>query len=282
MTYNLPDTSFRTQVFYQSGNWIKPQGISMVYVTLIGGGGGGGGGQSTASGVAGNGGGGGGTGTISKVMISADLLEDRLRVTVGRGGAGGVPNGDGVVGSESRVEGITVFLSTIMIAGGSSTQGLSSGGGGSGGQATTLQTANLASMGIFISNAGGAGGSSGLPNITYGSLPAAGPLSITPGCGGGTKTVSNTSTNGGSIIGSGVVPNFSGGTSGGTNGISSQINSLSPLIFLGGTGGGGNGTGTGGNGGDGGLGCGGGGGGAGITGGSGGRGGNGLVIINCW
>jgi hypothetical protein len=55
MTYNLPDTSFRTQVFYQNGNWIKPQGITMVYVTLIGGGGGGGGGQSTASGVAGNG-----------------------------------------------------------------------------------------------------------------------------------------------------------------------------------------------------------------------------------
>jgi hypothetical protein len=215
-------------------------------------------------------------------MISADLIEDRLIVTVGRGGTGGVPNGDGAVGSQSRVEGIAAFLSTIMIAGGSSTQALSSGTGGSGGQANTVQESNLASMGIFVSNAGGAGGSSGLPNITYGSLPAAGPLSITPGCGGGTKTVSNTSTDGGSIIGAGVVPNFSGGTSGGTNGISSQINSLSPLIFLGGTGGGGNGTGTGGNGGNGGIGCGGGGGGAGITGGSGGRGGDGLVIINCW
>jgi len=282
MTYNLPDTSFRTQVFYQSGNWIKPQGITMVYVTLIGGGGGGAGGQSTESGVAGNGGGGGGTGAISRAMISADLLEDRLIVTVGRGGTGGVPNGDGAVGSESRVDGIVAFLSTIMTAGGSSTQGLASGTGGSGGQATTVQTANLASMGIFISNAGGTGGSSGVPNITYGALPLAGPLSITPGCGGGTKTVSNTSTDGGSIIGAGVVPNFSGGTSEGTNGISSQINSLSPLIFLGGTGGGGNGNGTGGNGGDGGIGSGGGGGGAGITGGRGGNGGNGLVIINCW
>lgn len=260
MTYNLPDTSFRTQVFYQSGNWIKPQGITMVYVTLIG----------------------GGAGAISRVLISADLLEDRLRVGVGRGGAGGAPNGDGTVGSESRVEGTIGFLSTIMIANGSGTAGLASGTGGGGGAATTVQDANLASMGVFISNAGGAGGSSGLPNITYGSLPAAGPLSITPGCGGGTKTVSNTSTNGGSIIGAGVVPNFSGGTSGGTNGINSQINSLSPLIFLGGTGGGGNGTGTGGNGGNGGIGCGGGGGGAGITGGSGGRGGDGLVIINCW
>jgi hypothetical protein len=281
MTYNLPDTSFRTQVFYQSGTWIKPQGIIMVYVTLIGGGSGGGGGTSAALGVAANGGGGGGAGAISRVLISADLLEDRLRVTVGVGGAGATANGTGSVGTESRIEGTAGFLSTMMVGGGAGTGG-SPAGGGLGGQPTTVQTANLASMAIFISNTGGSGVASGAPNVTYGSLPAAGPLSITPGCAGGNKTASNTSTNGGSIIGAGVVPTFSGGTSGGTNGLDSQINSLSPLIFLGGTGGGGNGTGTGGDGGNGGIGCGGGGGGAGITGGSGGRGGNGLVIINCW
>lgn len=282
MTFNLPDTSFRTQVFYQNGTWNKPQGITMVYVTLIGGGSGGGGGQSTASGVAGGGGGGGGSGAISRVLIHADLLEDRLTVTVGRGGNGGAPNGDGTVGTESRVDGVSTFLATLMTGQGAGTAGLASGSGGGGGAASTVQQANLSSMGVFISNAGGTGGSSVSPNITYGSLPAAGPLPIIPGCGGGTKTVSNTSTNGGSIIGAGVVPNFSGGTSGGENGLDSQINSLSPLIFLGGTGGGGNGTGIGGDGGDGGIGCGGGGGGAGITGGSGGGGGNGLVIINCW
>ena len=276
MSYNLPDTSYRTQVFYQSGQWIKPQGISMVYITLIGAGSGGGGGPTSASGVGSNGGGGGGSGAITRVMISSDLLEDRLNVTVGRGGAGGDPNSDGAVGGTSSVIGTSSFLGGIMNAEGSGTAGTTTGNGGGAGQATTIQSASLASMGVFISTTGLAGSSSGIPNVTYGTFP------ITGGAAGGIKDASNNSTNGGNIIGAGIVPNFSGGTSGGTNGISSQINTLAPLIFLGGTGGGGNGTGTGGNGGDGGIGCGGGGGGAGITGGRGGRGGDGLVIINCW
>ena len=62
MTYNLPDNSYRTQIFYQSGFWTKPSGISMVYITLISAGGGGGGGQTSASGAAGTGGGGGASG----------------------------------------------------------------------------------------------------------------------------------------------------------------------------------------------------------------------------
>jgi hypothetical protein len=69
MSYNLPDTSYRTQIFYQNGQWIKPQGISLVYITLIGAGSGGGGGTSAALGVAATAGGGGGSGSISRVLI---------------------------------------------------------------------------------------------------------------------------------------------------------------------------------------------------------------------
>lgn len=71
------------QVFTSSGTWTKPANCRMVYVELWGGGGGG----ETNSSVAGGGGGGG---FISRVLRASDLGAT-VTVTVGAGGAGGVP-----------------------------------------------------------------------------------------------------------------------------------------------------------------------------------------------
>ena len=55
--FNLPDSSYKTMVFYASGQWNKPIGINMIEITAIGAGGGGAGGATRASGAAGAGGG---------------------------------------------------------------------------------------------------------------------------------------------------------------------------------------------------------------------------------
>jgi len=86
---NLPIPSDRTQYFYESGVWVKPQGITMLQITCIGGGGGGGGGIPRTSAQSGGGGGGGGSASISRIIIPAMYLTDTLGVIVGKGGAGG-------------------------------------------------------------------------------------------------------------------------------------------------------------------------------------------------
>ncbi len=58
--FNLADTQYKTQIFYQSGYWEKPRGINGVFITCFGAGGGGGGGTPGASGAGTTGGGGGG------------------------------------------------------------------------------------------------------------------------------------------------------------------------------------------------------------------------------
>jgi hypothetical protein len=40
--YHLADNSYRTQVFYQSGFWVKPRGVTIAHIVVIGAGGGGG------------------------------------------------------------------------------------------------------------------------------------------------------------------------------------------------------------------------------------------------
>jgi hypothetical protein len=32
--YNLADTSYKKQVFYNTGYWVKPQGITMIFAWL--------------------------------------------------------------------------------------------------------------------------------------------------------------------------------------------------------------------------------------------------------
>lgn len=289
MTYNLPDTSYRTQIFYNNGFWVKPQGITMIYITCISGGGGGGGGQTSALGVAGTGGGGGGVGQIFRVLISADVIDDGLRVTVGLGGNGGAAASNGLAGGQSRVERYNtsgpspaVTVIAISFGGGGGTSGTGGGTGASGSVGPTSSSAQVANLSVFASltstNAANGGNATFGASITYG-VTSLYPLSS--GAGGGGKNTSNVGFSGGSIVGSGVVSTIDGGAAEGGNG-QDGFSSLQPFIQTGASGGAGNGTATGGIGGNGQMGCGGGGGGAGITGGAGGRGGNGMVIINCW
>ena len=110
--FDLPNTSYKTQVFYSSGTWVKPRGISIIEIVAIGAGGGGGGGLSKTSTLVGAGGGGGGSGAISKLIIPAIFVTDSLVVRVGVGGSGGAGgNGTagnagatGVVGGQSSVD----------------------------------------------------------------------------------------------------------------------------------------------------------------------------------
>jgi hypothetical protein len=291
MTYNLPDNSYKTQIFYQNGIWTKPQGISMIYITLISAGGGGGGGQTSITGAAGTGGGGGAMGYLHKLLIPADVVPDSLRVTVGVGGGGGGANTNGTAGGLTRIESYdsngtntAVILLSQNGGGGGSTGAI---GGTGGALGATLTTANwkLFHLGIIVNDVaptfsiGGAGGSSASgTSRTYGTTAS---VPYTSGAGGGGKNTSNVGFNGGDIIITGIIPTNNGGVADGGAG-GNGFSSLAPFIQIGGSGGAGNGTGTGGAGGNGGIGCGGGGGGAGITGGAGGRGGGGLVIINCW
>jgi len=291
--YNLADNKFRTNIFYQSGAWTKPQGITMISITAIGAGGGGGGGITGAStAVARAGGGGGGSGAITRLTIPEMFISDTLLITVGQGGAGGGSNGGtGIKGGDTYVdmsvaENGRIYTFVVVASGGTGAVGLTSGAGG---VSANVQDAIYATLGVWTATVGQAGatgsGAAGV-SIIYGATIG---LPITSGAAGGGMTAGATAASkGGQITGNGFVPTNPGGdggtvASGGTNGNFS----IKPFYSLGGSGGGGGGTTniSGGNGGNGNIGCGGGGGGGGTStggGGSGGRGGDGLVIIECW
>ena len=91
------------QVYYSSGIWNKPRGISSILITAIGGGGGGGGGFSAASGSNKAGGGGGGSGSISRLYLPAFVIPDVLEITVGAGGSGGATTVAGSSGGQTIV-----------------------------------------------------------------------------------------------------------------------------------------------------------------------------------
>jgi len=74
-------------------DWVKPQGASFVWFTLIGAGGGGGGSMLDSSSSNIYPGGGGASGNVTNFMCPAFLLPDMLQVAVGRGGLGGTTNG---------------------------------------------------------------------------------------------------------------------------------------------------------------------------------------------
>jgi hypothetical protein len=79
--------------------WVKPQGASFIWFTLIGAGGGGGGIQDVSS----FSGSGGGSGGVTNCMIPAFLVPDILQIRVGPGGAGGGPNSGGTAGGRTVV-----------------------------------------------------------------------------------------------------------------------------------------------------------------------------------
>lgn len=246
------------QIFRANGatDWIKPQGCSFVWFTLIGAGGNGFGGTTSG------GGGGGGSGGVLNCLMPSFLIPDRLRIEVASGGAS--------VGTLVRYQQKSTNGYAVLIAsnGGNATSSL----GGSAASSSTAQYFSAA--GLFQTSSGQAGSNAG-NNIT-----APGSQFVTSGAGGATTTTGA----GGTVTTNYGFPTLAGGVgaTGGNGG--DGISILSNLIVSqGGSGGGGSTTAAGGNGGKGGFGSGGGGGGICTSGTStGGKGGDGLAVIISW
>lgn len=300
------------QLFYANNQlqtwnaWIKPRGITMVYMVAIGGGGGGGAGYQRTAGSAGGGGGSGACSGVSRLLIPAHFLPDVCYVQVGIGGLGSAPQIGGTtatsagsgsnsyvsLGHSSATANLILAANTGIPGGGSN--GLSGTVGGAGLIPTIATVTPFANFGIWSTNvglvgvAGGAvAGAAGTAVTAWAALP------LTPGAGGAGCTTTD-------FAGGAITPNaavdwsFLANTttyplvSGGIGGSSTQasgnagLEMLQPFYMTGGSGGASFNSGAAGYGGKGGLGCGGGGGGAGTTGGRGGDGGNGFVGIWAW
>lgn len=248
------------QAFY-GGNtrqdWVKPQGVSMVRILLIGAGGGGNNGGTVASGA------GGASGAVTSWIGPAMFLPDVLQVRIGRGGTSATS------GTESNItyqQKNTIGYTLLSANGGGA-------GTGSGGAAMTASP--FTTSGIFTSIAGQTGAAAG------GNVSA----STTTFLSGGSGGASTTAGAGGTVGGKYGYPTLSGGTTGaaGNAGNDGYFLFQPILVSFGGTGGGGGSSTTGGAGGNGGIGCGGGGGGRCSSGTStGGRGGDGAVFIWSW
>ena len=243
------------QPFYGGGSsfdWVKPVGVTIVRMLLIGGGAGGRNGTTSAGGT------GGGSGAITSWIGPAMFIPDILRVSLGAGGAAASAGGATSIIYQCQTSGTGY---TLLTANGAASQ-----------TAGTASSNNFfGASGIFRSVAGQAGSSQN-KNVS---------ASTSTFLSGGA---------GGSNVGSGYrvlskygYPRLEGVTGGaGFDGDSGWFQ-MQPIMFgYGGNSGGYNSGGTGGTGGNGGIGCGGGGGGRGTTGGTGGRGGDGAVFIWSW
>lgn len=122
-------------------NWVKPQGASFVWFTLIGGG------------SSGDGSTGGSSGAVTNFMCPAFLIPDELSIIVGPGGANGSAGasggGTGVYYQEKTGTGYVLLQANP-------------GGGGAGGTASTSNY--FTAMGFFQSVAGQAGTSGAVIN----------------------------------------------------------------------------------------------------------------------
>lgn len=251
LNYPTPQNA-NVQILYKTDDWVKPQGASFVWITLIGGGGGGAGGDPSLGSV-----GAGGSAAVTNFMGPAFLIPDVLRVSVGTGGAGGVFGGNGGNGVASSL--------IYQQKDGTGYTLLTANGGGQGtiptpGAGGAASTSNFFScMGFFQSIAGQSATSSnpGASTTTFLSAGASvGPVDANYGY-----------RSPGPSVGTAAVHGFS---------------MVSPIIVgVGGSGGTGSSWGNGGNGG---IGCGGGGGGVYTSGPTsiGGRGGDGLAVIITW
>jgi len=130
-------------------SWVKPQGASFVWFTLIGAGGGGAASDGSSFG------GSGGSGAVTNCMVPAFLIPDVLTVLVGIGGAkgsvpgsGGGSNGTDGTASAIYYNGINGYLLLSANGGG---QGIV-GSYGSGGAASSSNY--FSCMGFFQSIAG--------------------------------------------------------------------------------------------------------------------------------
>jgi hypothetical protein len=147
------------QIFQEGGStsdWVKPQGASFVWFTLIGAGGGGGGSDGSAG--AGQG---GGSGAVTNCMVPAFLIPDSLQISIGNGGTGGDYSGsNGNNGTNTLINYISSGTYNLLTA------NAGSGGGGNGanlGSGGTASASNYFScMGFFQSIAGQNGSTSAI------------------------------------------------------------------------------------------------------------------------
>jgi hypothetical protein len=298
-------SSANIQEFTSSGTWVKPAGMQVVYIQLIGGGGGGGA----------IGGYGGGGGAYSDVSMLASQLTSNVTVTIGAGGAQTAAGGNtsfgsylvsgggaaGISGGYSPPStpllrigangGIAYFITAnTSIRQGQTAQivtGLYAHANVSDNQANVANVANVVSAftSIYGGGRGGGGGNTSANNQFLGSREGGG--SVRGAGAGGASGFANATQ--GQTLGSngGFSYSSNGGLSGG-NGVDRPANTI---FVHGGSGGGGGASGAnnvnGSNGGNGGY-PGGGGGGGGASGaanslsGSGGTGANGYALIITW
>ena len=133
------------EVFTGNGTWIRPSGVTTVWVTVVGAGGGGGGRFGSGEG---GGGGAGNTRFYSEVTVNANVA-----VVVGTGGPGG-----------NSVSSTKDTNNTIGTAGGPSSFAASGGTVTSGGGGAGSQTSNDSGGGGGGGNGNGTGGSRGDKN----------------------------------------------------------------------------------------------------------------------
>jgi hypothetical protein len=142
------------QIFNVGGatsEWVKPQGASFVWFTLIGGGGAGGNGSTSGIGD----GAGGGSGAVTNCMVPAFLIPDVLQISVGRGGL--TTNADGTATVINYVSKATYELLRAEFGGGGTAASGNTNGspGGAGGAATPSNY--FSCMGFYQSIAGQTG-----------------------------------------------------------------------------------------------------------------------------
>ena len=132
------------QILYKTDDWVKPQGASFVWFTLIGAGG--------TYGVSG-----GGSGAVTNFMCPAFLIPDVLRVNIGIGGTQATPTGTATTLVYQEKDGTGYTLLTASF-------------GRSDGIAGAAMTANyFTAMGFFQSVAGQAGSTTSISasNTTF-------------------------------------------------------------------------------------------------------------------
>jgi len=148
-------------------DWVKPQGASFVWFTLIGAGGGGGGGAFNSVDNDFWYGGGGASGNVTNFMCPAFFLPDQLRVTVGGGGAGGAralntTAGTGSAGVLTSIvyqqKNTTGFVLVQASGGGGGSGGNSVGLNGAGGTASAADTGGPMTAAGFYQSVGGQNG----------------------------------------------------------------------------------------------------------------------------
>lgn len=201
-------------------DWVKPQGASFVFFTLIGAGGGGGGSALESTGPTLYFGGGGASGNVTKFMCPAFLLPDILQVAVGKGGNGASSVTNAIANNGD--DGTSTQIIYQQKDGTGYQLLLASGGGGGGG-------ANA-----FSTYSNGIGGSSpGLPDAG-GPMTAAGiyqSLDNQPGANGGNQV----STGGTKFVMGGNGYTYSAGTTTGYYGYVGSTNNgysqISPIIM---------------------------------------------------